>query len=130
MIDRRRYLGMTLASSAVLGLVPRLALSAARETLLTRPIPSNGEAIPVVGLGSSATFRSVAESANLAALRDVLDAMVERGATVFDTAPSYGASEEVAGRLARGVGPTLAERVPERPATRGDARGPRSSGLE
>ena len=54
-----------------------------------------------MGLGSSATFRSVAEGDDAEGLGDVLKVMVERGATVFDTAPSYGASEEVAGRLAR-----------------------------
>ena len=36
----------------------------------------------------------------------MLAALIERGATVFDTAPSYGASEEVAGRLARELGIT------------------------
>ncbi len=97
---------MTLAAGAALGLGPRLAIGAARESLISRPIPSSGERIPVVGLGSSATFRSVAEREDVASLRDVLDTMVGRGATVFDTAPSYGASEEVAGRLARELGIT------------------------
>ena len=106
MIDRRQYLGMTLAAGAALGLGPRLAIGAAGESLLARPIPSSGERLPVVGLGSSATFRSVAEHEDVAALRDVLEALVGRGARVFDTAPSYGASEEVAGRLARELGIT------------------------
>jgi aryl-alcohol dehydrogenase-like predicted oxidoreductase len=35
----------------------------------------------------------------VAALREVFKAMAERGATVFDTAPGYGASEEVAGKI-------------------------------
>ncbi len=39
-------------------------------------------------------------------LRDVLRTMVEHGAKVFDTAPSYGASEEVAGAMARELGIT------------------------
>lgn len=92
---------MTLAAGAALGLGQRLAIGSARGSLLSRPIPSSGELIPVVGLGSSATFQSVAQREDVASLRDVLAALVERGATVFDTAPSYGASEEVAGRLAR-----------------------------
>ena len=72
----------------------------AQGKLLTRPIPSTGEALPVIGLGSSATFSSVARSEDVDALRDVMRTMVEMGGTVFDTAPSYGASEEVAGRIA------------------------------
>jgi aryl-alcohol dehydrogenase-like predicted oxidoreductase len=106
MMDRRQWIGMTLGAGAALGLGPRLVSAFARGFLNTRPIPSSGEAIPVVGLGSSATFRSAAESGDAAALGEVLEAMVERGATVFDTAPSYGASEEVAGRLARELGLT------------------------
>jgi aryl-alcohol dehydrogenase-like predicted oxidoreductase len=106
MIDRRQCLGMTLAAGAALGFGPRFAIGAARQSLITRPIPSSGEPIPAVGLGSSATFQSAAERDDVAALRDVLEAMVGHGATVFDTAPSYGASEEVAGRLARELGIT------------------------
>ncbi len=48
----------------------------------------------------------MAESEDAKGLGEVLRAMVERGATVFDTAPSYGASEEVAGQLARELGLT------------------------
>ncbi len=101
MMDRRQWIGMTLGAGAACGLGSRLAAALAPAPLIMRPIPSSGETIPVVGLGSSATFRSVADSEDAKALGDVLSAMVERGATVFDTAPSYGASEEVAGRLAR-----------------------------
>ncbi len=97
---------MALGAGATLGIVPRLSFGAGPAPLISRPIPSSGESIPVIGLGSSATFRSVAEQADVAALREVLAALVERGATVFDTAPSYGASEEVAGRLARELGIT------------------------
>jgi len=106
MIDRRQCLGLVFGAGAALGFGSRFAFANGELQLLSRPIPSSGETIPVVGLGSSATFRSVAQSEDTAALRDVLKTMVERGATVFDTAPSYGASEEVAGRLARELGIT------------------------
>jgi len=106
MIDRRRWMGMALGAGAVLGLGSRFAFGASPAPLITRAIPSSGEKIPVIGLGSSATFRSVAEGEDIEGLRAVLAALIERGATVFDTAPSYGASEEVAGRLARELGIT------------------------
>jgi aryl-alcohol dehydrogenase-like predicted oxidoreductase len=106
MMDRRRWLGLTLGAGAALGLAPRLLSAAATQPLIHRPIPSSGETVPAIGLGSSATFRSAAEGEGVAALRDVLSLMVERGASVFDTAPSYGASEAVAGRLARELGIT------------------------
>jgi aryl-alcohol dehydrogenase-like predicted oxidoreductase len=98
-MDRRALIRMALGAGAALGLGPRLAAGAA--SLITRPIPSSGVRIPVVGLGSSATFRSAAGTEDVAGLRAVLAALVRGGGTVFDTAPSYGESEEVAGRLAR-----------------------------
>jgi aryl-alcohol dehydrogenase-like predicted oxidoreductase len=58
----------------------------------------------VIGLGSSATFSQVARSEDVTALREVLKTMVERGGRVFDTAPSYGTSEDVAARLANELG--------------------------
>jgi aryl-alcohol dehydrogenase-like predicted oxidoreductase len=107
MITRRQYLKLTMAAGAAVALDPRLAWADDRTlSLLKRPIPSSGELIPVVGLGSSATFAQVARSEDVAALRDVLATLVRQGGSVFDTAPSYGASEEVAGDLARELGIT------------------------
>ena len=100
MMNRRHWLGLSLGAGAALALQPRL-LWAVRQEIITRAIPSTGEQLPIVGLGSSATFRQVADSQDVSALRGVLRTMVERGGGVFDTAPSYGASEEVAGRIAR-----------------------------
>src|SRR5688500_11299736 len=107
MIKRREWLGLSLGAGAALALDPRLVW-AARQQLITRAIPSTGERIPIVGLGSSATFGQVARSEDVTALREVLRTMVEARGTVFDTAPSYGggASEEVAGRLAKELGMT------------------------
>ena len=100
------WLRMVLGAGAAVGLGSRFAVADAASPLALRPIPSSGEKIPVVGLGSSATFRSVADTDDVAPLREVLSALVARGATVLDTAPSYGASESVAGRLARELGIT------------------------
>jgi aryl-alcohol dehydrogenase-like predicted oxidoreductase len=106
MITRRQWMGMAVGAGAALGLGPRLGRAGGPAPMLSRPIPSSGESIPVVGLGSSATFRSAADGPDADALGEVLAALVARGARVFDTAPSYGASEEVAGRLARERGLT------------------------
>jgi aryl-alcohol dehydrogenase-like predicted oxidoreductase len=76
------------------------------QQVITRAIPSTGQRIPLVGLGSSATFAQVARSEDVSALKEVLRTLVERGGAVFDTAPSYGASEEVAGRVAKELGLT------------------------
>ena len=68
--------------------------------LVTKPIPSSGEQLPVIGLGSTSTFAEVARSEDVGALREVMTTLVQNGGTIFDTAPDYGASEEVAGRIA------------------------------
>lgn len=105
MTTRRDALKLGLAAAASLALPPSI-LRAAAGDLITRAIPSSGERIPAVGLGSSATFSQVARSEDVSALREVMAAMLEYGGTVFDTAPSYGESERVAGEIAREMGKT------------------------
>ena len=107
MMNRREWLGLSLGAGAALALDPR-QLWAAGQQLITRAIPSTGERLPIVGLGSSATFGQLARGEDVTGLRDVLRTMVQAGGTVFDTAPSYGGgtSEEVAGRLAKELGIT------------------------
>jgi aryl-alcohol dehydrogenase-like predicted oxidoreductase len=72
--------------------------------IITRPIPKTGERLPIVGLGSSATFSQIAGAADTEAIKSVFSAMLEQGGTVFDTAPGYGASEEVAAKAINDLG--------------------------
>lgn len=105
MVNRRDWLKLTAAAGAAMSLDPRvLRALQGQQQLITRAIPSSGELLPVIGLGSSATFSSVARSEDVSALKQVLRALVDNGGTVFDTAPSYGASEEVAGGLVNELG--------------------------
>jgi aryl-alcohol dehydrogenase-like predicted oxidoreductase len=106
MTTRRKWLQRTAAGAGLLALDARAVFAGAttKTGLLTRAIPATGERLPIVGLGSSATFSQVARSEDVTALREVLARMVALGGTVFDTAPAYGASEEVAGRIARELG--------------------------
>lgn len=97
-LNRRDWMTLTLGAGAALALDPKALV--AQGKLLTRAIPSSGELLPVVGLGSSATFSAVARSEDVTALKDVLRTLVDHGATLFDTAPSYGASEDTAARIA------------------------------
>ncbi len=105
-IDRREWMQMTLGAAAALSLPSRLLGESKAAALIRRAIPSTGEKLPVVGLGSSATFSQAARGENSGALREVIKAMVDRGASVIDTAPSYGASEQVAGDIASELGVT------------------------
>lgn len=106
-LSRREMLTLTAGAGAALALEPLRLL--AQGKMITRPIPSTGEQLPIIGLGSSATFSQAARSKEIDALREVLMTLVEHGGKVFDTAPGYGASEEVAGRIVSEAG--LADKV-------------------
>ena len=104
MPTRRDCLKLSIA--AALASAAPLRLLAEESSLLTRTIPSSGLSVPLIGLGSSATFSQMARGEEADSLREVLQALVDGGGSVFDTAPSYGASESVAGALARELGIT------------------------
>ena len=62
MLTRREYLKYTAMAGAACTLPGSLAQALEAGDIIKRAIPSTGEEIPVVGLGSSATFRQVAQS--------------------------------------------------------------------
>jgi len=66
----------------------------------TRPIPSTGEELPIIGLGTYATFDVGGGAADRAPLEQVLAEFVAAGGTLVDSSPMYGRSEEVVGDLA------------------------------
>jgi diketogulonate reductase-like aldo/keto reductase len=72
--------------------------------MLTRPIPSTGEMMPVVGLGTWPVFDVGTDEASRAPLREVVKTLVAAGGTMIDTSPMYGRSEGVVGDLVSGLG--------------------------
>lgn len=105
MMNRRTWLQTALAGVTTTALPNVWAQALANSgPILTRAIPSSGQRLPIIGLGSSATFAQVARTEDREALKNVMAKMIELGGTVFDTAPSYGASEEVAGQIAQDLG--------------------------
>jgi diketogulonate reductase-like aldo/keto reductase len=77
--------------------------------VLERPVPSTGEKIPVVGLGTWRTFDVGASAAERDPLAEVLRRLVALGGTVVDSSPMYGAAESVVGDLAADLG--IADRL-------------------
>jgi diketogulonate reductase-like aldo/keto reductase len=93
----------SLTRRALLGLIVAAAVGPGRagaSSLHERPIPSSGEALPVVGLGTWRTFDVGASSAEREPLKDVLQRLVAAGGRVVDSSPMYGAAESVVGDLA------------------------------
>ena len=71
----------------------------AQEAMLTKPIPHGGEKLPVVGLGTSIVFQIGKDPNDRQQRRDVLNALVQNGGTLIDTASTYGSAEGVVGDL-------------------------------
>jgi len=65
--------------------------------LIERAIPSSGEKIPVIGIGTAINYQNATTAEELAPLRDVLRRFPELGGRLLDTAPSYGRAEIVVG---------------------------------
>jgi diketogulonate reductase-like aldo/keto reductase len=99
-VSRRAFLAMLGAASAT---GPRLG-GAATGPALTRAIPSTGEQLPVIGMGTWITF-NVGDDETLRAERaDVVRTFFERGGTVIDSSPMYGTSEAVIGHCLARIG--------------------------
>jgi aryl-alcohol dehydrogenase-like predicted oxidoreductase len=74
-------------------------LSAQGTSWTQRKIPSSGESLPVIGIGTARRYEAVTTEAERAPLREVLRQFKEMGGRVIDTAPSYGTAETVVGDL-------------------------------
>jgi diketogulonate reductase-like aldo/keto reductase len=72
--------------------------------MLTRPIPSTGEMMPVVGLGTWPVFDVGTDEASRAPLREVVKTLLAGGGTAIDTSPMYGRSEGVVGEIVAELG--------------------------
>ena len=75
-----------------------------QRMMTTRPIPSTGEALPVVGCGTYIGFDVAADSAAYAALPGVLQALFDAGGSVLDSSPMYGRAEAATGELLAAAG--------------------------
>ena len=65
----------------------------------TRPIPSSGKALPVIGCGTYVGFDVGADTEKLKTLADVVRTLRNAGGKVFDSSPMYGRAEAVLGDL-------------------------------
>ncbi len=87
----RRILLQAAAALAGAGLAPALLRPAhAADALITRPIPSSGERLPAMGIGTSRRYEVAVTPEATAPLREAVERFVALGGTVIDTAPSYG----------------------------------------
>ena len=100
-MDRRNFLalGGFAAMQAVKAAAPTSKNTGTQGQLITRRIPSSGEMLPAIGLGTSGPFEVGGDEESRAPLREVLGAFFDAGATLIDTSPMYSTAEAVLGRL-------------------------------
>ncbi len=102
-MDRRKFLALgTVAVGAHIASAQSQGVGgsdAPAGQLLKRRIPSSGETIPAIGLGTSGPFEVGSDHAARAPLREVLQAFFKGGATLIDTSPMYSTAETVLGDL-------------------------------
>lgn len=116
MLKRRQILQL----AAALPLVNAGSIGAADPTgaamreVNTRPIPSSGELLPVIGMGTSQTFDVPPSPEAVQQLGAVLEAFFASGGTVIDSSPMYGEAESRVGDILR----TLSPRPPVFAATK------------
>ncbi len=106
MIKRRQVMQLAaglVAGPAVWSSSKASAAASAQGALIQRPIPSSGEMLPVIGMGTSRTFDTAGDATSLAALDEVMAAFLAGGGTVIDSSPMYGNAESRVGDLVRAM---------------------------
>ena len=95
-LSRRSLLCAFVGTSAAVMLWP-LTGTAQPAPVLTRAIPSTGEALPLVGLGTWITFNVGRDTEAQDSCAEVMRAFFEAGGRMIDSSPMYGSSQEVVG---------------------------------
>jgi len=87
----------------VSGLTPSVALQSVDITnnIARRIIPSTGELLPVIGLGTSRVFDTNLNEKSLNPRKAIVKALLDHGGSLIDTSPMYGKAEEVTGKIAQ-----------------------------
>jgi aryl-alcohol dehydrogenase-like predicted oxidoreductase len=107
MITRRRAVKLIGATTASVCLpIGSSRILAAEGSPLRRAIPSTGEKLPVIGLGSAVTFDVPFNSPKVADITEVITRFAKRGGKVIDSSPSYGTAESLIGQIASKSGLT------------------------
>src|SRR5688572_9516547 len=83
--------------------IPGGGLFAQAQTLIQKKIPSSGETIPIIGIGTARRYEDIKNDADKVPLRETLRQFQALGGKVIDSSPSYGTAEAVVGELTDGL---------------------------
>jgi len=101
-IHRRTVIKAGLGLGAAM-LLPHAELFAQAQPLIQKKIPSSGEMIPIIGIGTARRYEDVKNDAEKASLRETIRQFQTLGGKVIDSSPSYGSAEAVVGELVDGL---------------------------
>jgi len=101
-ISRRDFLKTSAGIGAAM-MLPANLTTAQSAPLLQKKIPSSGEMIPIIGLGTARRYEEVKTEAEKIPLRETILKFKEVGLKVIDSSPSYGTAEAVVGEIVDGL---------------------------
>src|SRR5215468_3796690 len=101
-MNRRQSIKTGIAAGAAMAL-PDFELFAQGGALIQKKIPSTGEMIPVIGLGTARRYEDVKTDADKAPLRETIAKFKELGLKVIDSSSSYGTAEALVGEIVEGL---------------------------
>src|SRR5215510_16486496 len=101
-MNRRQFIKTGIAAGVAMAL-PDFELFAQGGALIQKKIPSSGEMVPVVGLGTARRYEDVKTDAEKVPLRETIAKFRELGLKVIDSSSSYGTAEAVVGELVEGL---------------------------
>ena len=101
-ITRRSFLQTAGTLSAGIAVMPKVLFGETARAI-SRPIPSSGVSIPVIGMGTSRTFDAGDDPVVRQNLREVLQTFFDNGGAVIDSSPMYGSAETVVGDLLKSI---------------------------
>ena len=103
-MNRRQFIRLAGAGLGLAAIPPGTA--APDPGRLHKPIPSSGERIPAIGMGTWITFNIGDDPLARAQRREVLRTFFEHGGGMIDSSPMYGSAEAVLGDLLAPLRPT------------------------
>ena len=113
-----------LSAAAALSVMPNLGMAEERK-MIARKIPSSGEELPVIGLGTYNVFDVASTASQIALRQEIVDALLGEGGSVIDTSPMYKRSERIIGDVISAGSPRDAMFIATKVWTHG-----RDSGIE
>ena len=124
-LTRKDFLrGSTALAASAAFMAGGFGFGAARAAqLVTRPIPSSGEQLPIIGLGTARVYDVEGTAPKIATLKATVETFVREGGKIIDCSPTYGNAESVVGRLVNELGARDKVFYANKISTEGEAEG-------